>query len=691
MSKTDPPILLIADDDSVLRMIMCQSFKPLGFKIIQAEDGREACKLFEQEQPDMVILDVKMPLMNGFDVCQFIRSHPGGQFTPVLITTGLDDDISIHRAYEVGATDFILKPFNWTVINHRIRYILRSAHLLQSLNEMQNKNETLINAFPDRVISFTGAEDAQDFSQIELHQAQHHDSIPTFPPVFKKKFMRHIQHLKRSHQVEVFQYSEEFHNHKKFFEVRLVKETQNNIIAIIRDITEIKNQELKLKKYAFYDELTSLPNRQYLNQTLQDMLTQHERYQNICVCFIDLDRFKKINDTFGHSIGDQILVTIANQLNRTLTEAILESDLDEKSFLARFGGDEFVLVIPNVLEKNTIRVMAQSIVQLFEQPLPCKGRDFYVTPSIGLALSPQHGQTAESLIKHADVAMYYSKQEGRNRFHFYDPRMNADDLARLDLETALRRAIEQKELLIEYQPQYNLSTHALSGVEALIRWIHPKLGLIGPNAFIPIAEEIGLINQISHLVLEESIKQCALFNQHGVLKHMSINLSISDLRDRALPARLFDLFSQYHVQPNQITVELTESIFMDKDSVCQEVLQRIAGLGVLIAIDDFGKGYSSLSYIKHFPVHILKIDKSFVEHVKDSVSDRNIIKAIIKMAHAMDLKVVAEGVETLEQLDILKQHHCDYVQGFYFSRPVSAEVICQILDQQSKNAKDSSK
>lgn len=447
-----------------------------------------------------------------------------------------------------------------------------------------------------------------------------------------------------------------------------------NYLAIFSDISERKSAEARILQLANYDVLTGLPNRILFNDRLKQALILGQHKQSpLSLLFLDIDRFKQINDTLGHGAGDQLLQIVAQRLSQCVRE---------QDTVSRQGGDEFIVVLPGT-SADEAGLVAQNILQHVLQPYVIAEHDLRITVSIGIAAYPEHAQDAETLVKHADVAMYQAKAGGRNRYLYFDPVMNTSAYERLQLETALRSALERNEMRIVYQPQVNLSSGKISGCEALVRWQHPTLGLIYPEKFIPLAEETGLIVSINDWVLEQAIRQCHLWQQSGYTAvKMSVNFSALQFGQSDLVLQLTELLNKYQVSPAMLDIELTESILMQGVERTLTNLHALAALGVTISIDDFGTGYSSLSYLKRFPIQQLKIDRSFIRDVTTDPSDATMVRTIILMAKSLKLHIIAEGLENKAQVTFLQQCGCERAQGYYFWKPLTAEAFEKLFAQQ---------
>lgn len=441
--------------------------------------------------------------------------------------------------------------------------------------------------------------------------------------------------------------------------------------TVARDITEQKRAQERLTYLAHYDELTGLPNRTLFNENLHQVLVESQRRQRLAaVMFLDLDRFKTINDTLGHETGDTLLKAVAERLRRSVRRG---------DVIARLGGDEFTIALADVAQSDDVALVAKKVLESFAYPFHIGGRDLFVTTSIGVALYPQHHEQVDGLLKSADAAMYRAKDLGRNNYQFFTKELNAQASERLALETHLRRALDRNEFLLHYQPQVDLSSGEVVGVEALIRWQNPELGLVSPTDFIPLAEETGLIVPIGEWVLRTACSQNKAWQGAGLpALRMSVNLSARQFREKNIVDTVRQILNQTGLAPKYLELELTESLLQNVDTA-EVVLKELHSLGVHLSVDDFGTGYSSLNYLKRFPIDNLKIDRSFVRDVINDPDDAAITDAIITMAHTLGIYVVAEGVETREQLAFLHQHRCDLVQGYYFSKPLPAEAFVELL------------
>ncbi|WP_412971737.1 EAL domain-containing protein [Glaciecola sp. MF2-115] len=572
--------VLVCDDDPTYLLLMEETLSSDNMKVLTATNGMDALKLFLKHEPTIVLLDVHMPMLSGFEVCAEIRKHPRGKDTPILMVTGADDISSIENAYKNGATDFLPKPIKWPMVSHRVRYMLKGS-------------ENLLN---------------------------------------------------------------------------------------------LKQSEEKMRKLAYFDALTGLPNRQSLDDSLEEAVWfAAKEQQNLCIMYIDLDNFKRINDTLGHEFGDKLLKKISEKIclcvkdTNIMPNAILESSNIEVS---RLGGDEFMILLNNTQKDEDIKRVAQSLVNCISELVSIDDYEVALTPSIGIAMYPRDGANASELKKHADVAMYYAKSMGRSGYRFYAESLNENAMKFLQIEGCLRNALNNDEFTLHYQPQVCLKKNEIISVEALLRWNSPELGCVTPSEFIPVAEDSGIINELGEWVMRKACLQAKEWQDLGMQNfRVSVNLSSIQFKRASLLKMIKRALDDSGLPASLLEIELTESAIMN--DVEQNIirLNQIRDMGVAISIDDFGTGYSSLSYLKKFPIHTLKIDRSFVITIDSDPDDAAIVEAIIALATTLKLTVIAEGVETHGQLKSLNGFKCDVIQGFYFSRPVPADEITKLMER----------
>jgi diguanylate cyclase (GGDEF)-like protein len=682
-------LVLLADDDPTIRIIGAEYLTAAGFDVACAADGREALARFEERRPAAVILDVQMPNIDGYVVCETLR-RDGHHDVPILIATGQDDTAGIHRAYEAGATDFIGKPVNWAVLPYRLRYVLRASALREALLASQRRTQTLLEAIPDEIFLLDA--NGEVCEQINGQRGSH--AAPTIetprsiedllPPKAARVTREHLHGALSTGQTSVFEY--ESHDRNVTHEARLVPQSENAVMMIVRDVTERRRSEERIRQLAYFDSVTGLPNRQLLVRELRRSIRQAKRTGgSVAVLYVDLDRFKRINDTFGHSVGDALLKSVATRLSgcvRPLDFLAIRSDgaLPERATrIARLGGDEFVVLLTDLDAPEEAGAVAKRIRQTLSAPFTYEGRQFVVTPSIGVALYPRDGHDVETLLMRADTAMYQAK-DARNTVRFYVSDMDMKALDRLRMEEELRQAIDQRQLALHYQPKHSLQNGAVTGAEALIRWRHPERGWVSPGEFIPLAEETGLIVPLGEWVLDEACRQLQAWQTRGLKAfRLAINISSEQVSRSDVANMTLKSVWAHGVRPQLLELEITETLLMQDTKSAKEMMLTLKDAGVSLAVDDFGTGYSSLAYLRQLPLDALKIDRSFVQNIHSVQDDAVICEAIVAMGKKLGLTVVAEGVELEEQHDFLRSAGCDQAQGFFFSRPLPADELERYL------------
>ncbi|MEN1967055.1 EAL domain-containing protein [Lentibacillus sp. N15] len=443
-------------------------------------------------------------------------------------------------------------------------------------------------------------------------------------------------------------------------------------VAIVKDISDRIKNEKRMEYMAYYDELTDLPNRNFFNKVLTEAIDQAKNHrERLAVYFIDLNYFKEINDTLGYAFGDKLLQACGERF-----KAFLQMD----TFIARMSGDEFLILKRDMKGTESATTLAESLIAEFEKPIKIDGYEVFISISIGISIYPENGKTTNDLIKHADSAMYVIKERHCNNYKLFDSSISEDFKAMFTMETELRQALKNGQFELHYQPQKNLKTGKIVGFEALLRWKHPRRGYIPPDEFIPLAEKTGLIIGIGDWVLEKACRQNKAWQDAGFESVIvSVNLSVKQFNQTILVEKIEEILKKTGLNPNYLELEITESMAMSNEIFILEMLNRLRGLGVQVSIDDFGTGYSSLKYLSIFPITKLKIDKMFMDD--NQKQNQAIVKSIIRMSHSLDMKVIAEGVETIEQLTFLEQEKCDEMQGFYFSKPLPPQEMARLLSK----------
>ncbi|TLM99756.1 EAL domain-containing protein, partial [bacterium] len=450
---------------------------------------------------------------------------------------------------------------------------------------------------------------------------------------------------------------------------------QENFMALWEEKERAQDLFGQMKHQAYHDPLTGLPNRVLFNDRLNMAMAHARRNKEmLAVLFFDLDQFKTVNDTLGHAAGDLLLTEVAVRLAGCLRE---------KDTIARMGGDEFTMLLPQISNEDSAVRVARKVLEVLQQPWLINGHEFYITASIGIAIYPADGEDTETVMKHADIAMYRAKEKGRNNYQLFTPAMNSRIVERQAMENSLRHALERGEFTVYYQPQVHTGEGRINGMEALVRWQHPDLGLVAPDQFIPLAEETGLIVPIGEWVLYTACAQNKAWQEAGwPPMRVTVNISANQFRQHNLADTVVRVLEKTGLEPKWLELEITESTAMKDVDFTVSVLRELSAMGVRLAIDDFGTGYSSLNYLKRFPINTLKIDRFFVRDIMTSKEDAAIVTAIIVLGQNLNLKVIAEGVETKEQMVFLKRRRCEEMQGYLFSKPVPAGDFELLLDRQ---------
>ena len=702
----EQPRVLLVDDDEVNLLLTSIALRERGFAITEATSGEAALEALGHGLPDVVVLDALMPGLDGFETCRELRVLPGCESLPVLMLTGLDDDASITRAYEAGATDFFVKSTQWSLLAGRLRYLLRAARVRAELERSKSrlaraqdlarmgsfdwKRGTSGPVFsveglrvfglgPADTLAFRSllrmlpADDRSGLVAV-LHEVIRHSTVlATDIPALLRDGRQRIVHVEAE---------PEFNEH-------------GNLIGysgIVQDVTDRRLAEDKIRHLANFDTLTGLPNRRQLIWRAERALEHGRRLNHqVALLLIDLDRFKVINDTLGHGAGDELLMEVARRLRSCVrhSDQVMETTIESMGSrshrtleaVGRLGGDEFVALLPEVVDERDAERVAQRVLELMREPIFVGGQECFVTASVGIALFPRDGTSVADLMRNSDVAMYSAKSAGRNAASLYRPALAGKGREKLELESALHKAIERDELVLYYQPKIDVRGAKMVGAEALMRWRRNGV-LVPPGDFIPLAEETGLIVPLSEWAIREAARQARIWQDNfGFADSIAVNLPSRLFERTDLVEYIHNAVTTYGVPHHAIELEITETGLMKDLQNVIPSLHRLNEIGVEISIDDFGTGYSSLAYLTALPISELKIDRSFIRDLGMTPQSSAVVTAIIALARSLGLRVVAEGVENLRQMEVLHRLGCGVMQGFLFSKPQPPEDIETWLQQ----------
>ncbi len=691
--------ILVVDDEPVNVQLLEFLLKTTGYEAVASTtDPRQVAALHLQHQYDLIILDLQMPHMDGFQVMEALKPMERESWLPVLVVTAEPDKKL--AALEAGARDFIGKPFDTVEVLTRIRNLLEVRLLHRESREHGARMERKVRERTAELQRFRGAMDATS-DAIFLVNAHNMSMLDVSDGAcrmlgFSREALLRIDPvalgLAELAQLERYADASSAPREHDIVETELLRsdgqgavpveiswqlqqlEGMRMLIAVARDISERIHAAQRLKHMSNYDSLTGLPNRTLFFHTLRDAieLAQDKRWR-IAVLFITLDRFKIVNDSLGPSLGDELLRQFSTRLVRCVRL---------RDTVGRLGGDEFALIITMTREQQGEEAVAvaNEVREALRTPFDLQGKQALLTASIGIAMYPDDAVDPGTLVKYADVAMVRAKEAGRDGYRFFTSGMNVQVLARLDLELALRGALDGNQFELHYQPKLDLNTGRVSGVEALLRWRRPGFGLVYPAEFVPVMEDTGMVVRVGAWIIDEACRQIAAWNVQGVRDvRVAVNVSSRQFVEGDLEGDIRNALERHEVDPGLLELELTESALMSNAERTIQVLESLKALGIRIAIDDFGTGYSSLAYLKRFPIDKLKIDIAFVRDITTNPDDAAIALAIISMAHSLHMQVIAEGVESRAQMALLRRHRCDEIQGFHFSRALPAADLGKLV------------
>ena len=672
---------MIVTRDGALEEAALQAFRDLGFVAETVMTARDLLVGMLSFKPELIVVDADLPHTSGADLCRGVRNLAGHKHTPIIVMSASGDSDAIDAALQSGATDYLRKPMSAALLAHRIRMALRAQNVRRGLSDSESRNRAFIAAIPDTILVVDGNGDV-----VEYGTGESSAPLPSglFPSALPSRLRAGARDVVESGEPRTIGFRLRAGEKRHFFEARMVPFADDRAMIIIRDVSKQKKATAKVYRLAYYDTLTGLPNRQSFVGRLADALADAEVAEaRFSILYLDLDNFKRINDSLGHTFGDRILKTVAERIEKIVrADDFVARFGEDNSHLARLGGDEFTILLSNTGDPKTVEQIADRIISEVRKPITLNDHEFVITPSIGVASYPEDGSDIDTLMANADMAMYHAKESGKNGVRAFSGTMSVRSLEYMDLEHSLRKAIRNDDLDLHFQPKVSLRTNEITGVEALLRWTHPDRGTISPAKFVPIAEEAGLMVELSEWVLNRTCTQIQSWSG-GIMAALPIamNLSGKQFSHSDVSAVIMKALHDYSVSPELLHLELTESELMRDADGTIKTLTRLRDAGLSIAVDDFGTGYSSLSYLKKLPIDVLKIDRSFVIDLEQEGDNLSICSAIIALARSLKLRVVAEGVETAEHQEILRRLDCDEMQGYYLAKPASAEQTESFVQQ----------
>jgi diguanylate cyclase (GGDEF)-like protein/PAS domain S-box-containing protein len=682
--------ILIVDDNEMNRDMLARRLARKGYDVLVANGAHDLVESIKQDVVDLVLLDIEMPEITGLDALRILRKVYSAAELPVIMVTAKNQSEDIITALDLGANDYLTKPIDFPVAVARISTQLAHKRAQEALKESEERYALAALGSNDGLWDWNVPENEVHFSARWKSMLGFRENEISNKP---EEWFDRIHDADRArvkteiaaHQNGTTPHFESEHrmlHHDGTFRWMLsrglaIRDQSGRPMRMAGSQTDITQAKVS-------DPLTGLPNRLLFIDRLNRLIKYSKRRKNhsFAVVFMDLDGFKMINDSMGHMVGDQLLVGVAERLEKCLRATDTLARLRDTYTVARLGGDEFTVLLDDLKDPNDAKIAADRLMKALKPPFLLAGKEVYTSVSIGIAQSNPVYEGPDEMLRDADTAMYHAKSLGKGRYEVFDAKMRASVMARLQLETDLRHALERREFRNYYQPIVNLASGEIAGFEALLRWQHPTRGLLGPIEFIGVVEETGLIRELGWWNLSEACRQIGEWRAASPANAnliISVNLSAKQFLQPNLVADIANLLREIKLPPDALKLEITESTVMKDPSGAVEMLQQIKSLGVRLAIDDFGTGYSSLSYLHRFPLDTLKIDRSFISSMDDDGDGMEIARTILPMAKNLRLDVVAEGVETSEQFELLKKYNCAFGQGYYFSRPLSADGISTLL------------
>jgi diguanylate cyclase (GGDEF)-like protein len=693
------PLILVADDDLVMRVTMAAVLRESGYDVLEAQDGDVALAVAAREHPDLIVLDLIMPGRDGFQVCEAVRANPALAEVPILVLTGLEDTTAIHRAFDIGATDFATKPLSAPLLSHRARFMLRSVDVMRELRESETRladAQRLARLGNWELDVRTGAimASAEAFAVLGLDRQSTLCHVNELRGLIDAADMPMLNEVAASLAAGAANFDFTCRVNQPDARQRNVhvlgQAVQGRagagvrVTGTVQDVTERSRAEDRIRNLAYYDALTGLPNRLHFTDKVRMAMSLTRRgARKMALLLVDLDNFKGINDTLGHGAGDAVLREVGARLRDVVRDHdIVGRDLDRDGFLpvARLGGDEFLVAVSDLATGDEAAAVATRLLEALRMPFMVEANELFVGASVGISVFPDDGADFDEIFKNADVALYHAKDVGRNTFEFFSASMNEAAMYRLLIESSLRRSLERDEMELVYQPQVDVVSGNMVGVEALLRWTHPDVGAVHPSQFIPLAERTGMIAPLTEFVLHRACRQTGEWHANGASDlRISINLSAQLFRQRDVLQRLSDVPAQYGVDPSRVEFEITETTLLDNPADAERMLTMLRDRGFRIALDDFGVGFSSLSHLRRFPLDTLKIDRSFIRDLVDGPKELAIVAALIDLAHRLGIEPIAEGIEEATQREVLLSKGCRVMQGYLIGRPMPADEISALL------------